>query len=472
MSSSNASVKAEGVLALLGAYKPDEDDTITVLHPSKTSENAGLELVRGDRSWHDKGVTEKPVSLTYSFWEKAPGNMSSMSISGFSSFNAEQREQAKLSLQSWSDVANITFTETSNTAAANIKFGLFDYSSRGSYAFAYNPDSSPSVAGQTWYNAKNHTFVNNQIHENEYGRQTFTHEIGHALGLQHPGDYNAAPGVSITYAKDATYFEDSRAHSLMSYFSESNTGQDFKGAYSSGPLLNDITAIQHFYGANMNTRTGDTVYGFNSNTDRDFLTATGAQDKIIFTAWDAGGNDTFDFSGFGQNQRINLNEKAFSDVGGLKGNVSIAAGVTIENAIGGSGNDVLVGNAADNVLKGGAGDDVLYGGKGADQLWGGAGKDTFVYFAADESTAAAPDWIRDFVRGEDKIDLTLFNTGSADGIRFVDQFSGKAGEAKLSYDAQNHVSDVAINLGGAFDGNDFLVKVVGQPLDAGDFVLA
>ena len=104
MSSSNASVKAEGVLFLLGAYKPDEDDTITVLHPSKTFENAGLELVRGDRSWHDKGVTDTPVTLTFSFWEKAPGNMSSMGISGFSSFNAEQREQAKLSLQSWSDV--------------------------------------------------------------------------------------------------------------------------------------------------------------------------------------------------------------------------------------------------------------------------------------------------------------------------------------------------------------------------------
>ncbi len=42
----------------------------------------------------------------------------------------------------------------------------------------------------------------------------------------------------------------------------------------------------------------------------------------------------------------------------------------------------------------------------------------------------------------------------------------------LSYDAQSHVSDVAINLGGAFDASDFLVKVVGQPLDAGDFVLA
>ncbi len=77
------------------------------------------------------------------------------------------------------------------------------------------------------------------------------------------------------------YFEDSRTHSVMSYFSESNIGQDFKGAYSSGPLLNDITAIPHFYGANMHTRIGDTIYGFNSNTDRDFLTATGGLDPLL-----------------------------------------------------------------------------------------------------------------------------------------------------------------------------------------------
>lgn len=468
----NASAEAISVLALQGAYKPDSDPLLNVIHPSKSFENAGLELIRGDRSWHDKGVTDTAVNLSYSFWEQAPGNMSSMAISGFSSFNQQQREQAKLSLQSWSDVANITFAETSDTQSANIKFGLFDVSSRGSYAFAYNPDTSASVAGQTWYNAKSNVFANNLIHENEYGRQTLTHEIGHALGLQHPGDYNAAPGVSITYNKDATYFEDSRAHSVMSYFSESSTGQDFQGAYSSAPLLNDITAIQHFYGANMTTRSGDTTYGFNSNTDRDFLTATHAQDKIVFSAWDTGGTDTFDFSGFSQNQRINLNEKSFSDVGGLKGNVSIAAGVTIENAFGGAGNDVLIGNDTNNILLGGAGDDILYGGGESDHLFGNGGKDTFVYFAANESRADAPDWIVDFVSGEDKIDLSLFNTGSNNGIEFVSQFSGKAGEAMLSYDAQAHVSDLAINLGGGFDASDFLVKVVGQPLETSDFVLA
>lgn len=34
----------------------------------------------------------------------------------------------------------------------------------------------------------------------------------------------------------------------MSYWEEQNTGQDFKGAYSSAPLLDDIAAIQKLYG--------------------------------------------------------------------------------------------------------------------------------------------------------------------------------------------------------------------------------
>ncbi|MGC3743277.1 M10 family metallopeptidase C-terminal domain-containing protein, partial [Pseudomonas aeruginosa] len=77
---------------------------------------------------------------------------------------------------------------------------------------------------------------------------------------------------------------------------------------------------------NLNTPTGDTVYGFNTHTERDFYRATSSCSKLVFSVWDAGGNDTLDYSGFSQNQKINLNEKALSHVGGLKGNVSIAAG--------------------------------------------------------------------------------------------------------------------------------------------------
>ncbi len=473
LSQQSASTSAEEVLKFQHAYIANQDDSITVKHQPKGVDAAASELIRGHYSWH-ASVDAQPVSLTYGFWDSAPQNMPSQ-LSGFSSFTTDERAAARLSLQSWSDVANITFTEVSDANKANITFGKFDYSSKGDYAFGYYPTGTVQQgnAGQTWYDAKNWVFKDGYIHAGEYGRQTLTHEIGHTLGLQHPGDYDAQDKEGPTYDKSATYFEDSRAYSIMSYFGESNTGQDFQGQYSAGPLISDIAAIQKLYGANTETRSDDTVYGFNSNTGRDYLTITSASEKPVFAVWDGGGNDTLDFSGYSQNQRINLNELSFSDVGGGKGNVSIAQGAVIENAIGGSGNDILIGNDADNVIKGGAGDDVIYGGKGADTLYGGAGKDTFVYFDASESTASATDIIKDFTHGEDLIDLSYFNTGkNGDSLRFVDNFTGANAEIKISYQQQGSINDVAIHLNDGNAQSDFLVKVVGEHLTQSDFVLA
>jgi serralysin len=170
----------------------------------------------------------------------------------------------------------------------------------------------------------------------------------------------------------------------MSYFSEINTGGYYAGYYAAAPQLLDIAAIQALYGPNMGAFVGDTTYGFNSNAGRPwFAAAPGA--PLIFTVWDAGGNDTFDFSGYGQAQTIDLGAGQFSDVGGLTANVAIAVGTTIENAIGGSGADTVVGNGAgdsvrgmdgDDSLLGGAGNDLLNGNKGDDTLDGGGGRDT------------------------------------------------------------------------------------------------
>ncbi|MEB2392968.1 M10 family metallopeptidase C-terminal domain-containing protein, partial [Escherichia coli] len=66
----------------------------------------------------------------------------------------------------------------------------------------------------------------------------------------------------------------------------------------------------------------------------------------------------------------------FSDVGGLQKNVSIAQNVTIENAIGGFGNDIIHGNDADNTLIGGEVDDIIYGHSGNNTIYGGRGQDT------------------------------------------------------------------------------------------------
>ncbi len=73
-----------------------------------------------------------------------------------------------------------------------------------------------------------------------------------------------------------------------------------------------------------------------------------------------------------------------------------------------------------------------------------------MFTAASDSAPGASDWIRDFQKGIDKIDLSFFNkeAQSSDFIHFVDHFSGAAGEALLSYNASNNVTDLAVNIGG------------------------
>lgn len=431
--------------------------------PSYDIDTAGTQIARENISWKQIHNTpdEGPTTITFSFpdWEAGKKNIGGDTI--HSGFSPEQQAQARLALQSWSDVANIKFVEVDSNQKSDITFGNMDAPNK--QAYAYFPGN-----GQAWFSVQGAGNTTPEL--GNYGRQTFTHEIGHTLGLRHPGDYDAAFG-SPSYA-DATYAEDTRQFSIMSYWSEYNTGGDNKGYYAAAPLIDDIAAIQHLYGANMTTRTGDTIYGFNSNTDRDFYTISDSNQKAVFAVWDAGGNDTFDFSGYNQDQRINLNEGSFSDVGGLVGNVSIAANVAIENAIGGSGNDIIAGNALNNIIKGEGGDDVIYGGHGQDQLWGGSGSDIFVFSDVNDSLNSSPDKIQDFESGKDKIDLSFFNKGndSDHQLHFVDHFSGQAGEALLSYDSHNNLTTLELNL----DNNstpDFLVHIVGQANVATDFIV-
>ena len=338
---------------------------------------------------------------------------------------------AREALALWSDVIGVTFKEV--TTGGQIQF---DDNEEGAFADGV---WSNGITSSAHVNVSTQWLRDYGTSLNGYAFQTYVHEIGHALGLGHAGNYNG----DATYQSDALYVNDAWSTTIMSYFDQKDStyfaDQGFSFAWAVTPMTADIVAMSKMYGLSTTTRLGNTTYGFNSTADRDVFDAS-LYKNIAYTIIDSGGVDTLNYSLIATDQRINLNPETFSNVLGLVGNVSIARGTVIENAVGGSGDDQLIGNAVANKLYGNAGADRLDGGAGADAMYGGAGNDTYVVDnigdAAVELAGAGTDTVLASVTARLRVDvenLTLTGAYSINGTGNdqVNVIIGNAGPNRL-----------------------------------------
>lgn len=465
----------------------------------KKSGNINIDaLLAGGNAWfHTAGASGEVPSavarhdLTYSFIDSSAG-LNGADANGFQVLDESHKQAVRDALAAISAVANLRFTEVGS--GGDIKYGSNVQTASGGYASYPNQGSTVMLANNM------SGYANTD--PGTYTWEVILHESMHALGLKHPGNYNAGGGGTPgPYLPGAA---DNRNNTLMSYkdaasmktITQGQNGQLTKTVINPDTLqANDIMALQYLYGApvGQEARTfsfddtpemARTIWSDNADSIIDLSNQTGtnlvdlrAGNKSSIGIHDAyagiaGGKAAYT----AMKTMVNGKLVTVSSVLGTptytgKDNLLIAAGSKINGAVGSSADDTFVTNGAGNTIDGGAGNDRFFLTGGNDLISGGDGDDTVYLKAApknsvwtlseDRTKATLTQTVVDPLTKE--ATSTVLSEVTLDGIEHVAFWSGTGTGAAIKANATTPLYDEY--KGGA--GADTLVAKGKANLDGG-----
>lgn len=324
------------------------------------------------------GAGSSKTTISYSFLTALP-NSNIADSKGFREMSTEQKDGVRRAFDYLSSLVGVTFEEGLTAGQADINFGTNNQYSQGSSAYANVPHGSGDHPVYLFLD-NGPGNVNTSMAAGSYGWQTLIHEMGHTLGLKHPGNYNATggtmPGPFLPKALD------NRAYTLMSYNNPAGTMEVTKTTtnnisytYSASTvnastyMMYDIAALQFLYGKG----TGAGLDAYQVNT----FTADWSGMQTLWMPQDG----SIDATAVTGSNIIDLRQGAFSSINvipksttdsfpsslqsaatymGLN-NVGLAFGSQVTTAKGGEAVDVFY-TALDNdvTIEGGDGDDTVY----------------------------------------------------------------------------------------------------------------
>ncbi|MFM2432547.1 MAG: hypothetical protein RLZZ511_3761 [Cyanobacteriota bacterium] len=296
--------------------------------------------------------------ITYSFYRAGLPYGGSERVSPV---NEGVKRNVRQILADLEQIIPIDFVEVDETTSPPgvLRYLESDGEGRPFYAYTYYPNNGlgsdvhlSNMTGDAGFDAP----------IGSYGYRSLLHETLHALGLKHPGQYDAGAGVA-----EPPYLHGSADHSMNTVMS-----YNLPGSQAVTAMPYDIAALQYLYGQ---PRTGaDTTYAFTQLTHYQVGTKSFGDPRLNskLTIADAGGTDTLDFSGLPimREHRFDLRPggilttqaayetQAYRDFVSLQPFTTSAFGVRlgqtteIENLVNSIGHDSIIANDAANQFLG------------------------------------------------------------------------------------------------------------------------